>query len=76
MPIPTPHQKVAAAVLSNIAEAIDEIAYTEAGECDQQDVLNACAALLLLAGRISRRSLYLRHGLPVPYKSADEDESF
>lgn len=62
MPLPTTQQKQAAAVLANIAEALEEVAFQEAGESDDLAVLDACSYLLRLAGRISEISLLKRHG--------------
>lgn len=74
MAVPTIQQKLAAGTLTNIAEAIEEIAYTEAGECDHQDVLNACAQLLIIAGKCARRSLFLRHGVFVSRQQVEDGD--
>lgn len=62
MPVPTAQQKLSAAVLSNIAEALEELAYTEAGEADDSAVLDVCSFLIRIAGRVNEISLLKRHG--------------
>lgn len=76
MPVPTIQQKQAAAVLSNISDGLEEIAFTETGESDAHEVLDICAAMLTLATRAQRLSLYMRHGYTPTKSDSSSDTPF
>ncbi len=54
--------KIAAGCLHTISETLREIAWTEQGECDDYNVLQACKHLLRLAGKLDAMEIDLRNG--------------
>lgn len=60
--IPTKQDKVAAALLHSLADAIEEEATTQAGESSHPALLTACEAMIRDVGEMRREAFALVHG--------------
>jgi len=64
--------KLAASHLTTIAEALREVAWTEAGEIEHPNVRNVCTALLKFAGVLDAYIVWLRQGNIAPTRETDD----